>query len=231
MGRNILSRRRMGATGRACRTGGPPVASPVPERVRGFLHRENEPLACSRGIRIAGVHDDQPSSAIATPHGYVAAISELLPRVRGSPAYDRVFTGGRADRPAIEDVRIGWLPVENARSVGDVRQIELPDLVEASDHVATVAYAYRVGSVERHPAIDPSSMCRDGKSAVRLHQRVFRGVTRGIAGVDGDCTRRRQRSQYQNGERSVHGSTLLLFDRGVKLPGSRAAPTSSSPGR
>src|SRR5690348_4746718 len=26
------------ATGRACRTGGPPVATPVPERVRGFFY-------------------------------------------------------------------------------------------------------------------------------------------------------------------------------------------------
>src|SRR5690242_7277490 len=35
------------ATGRACRTGGPAVATPVPERVRGFLFR-------GRGIRITG---------------------------------------------------------------------------------------------------------------------------------------------------------------------------------
>src|SRR5258706_15755619 len=122
----------MGATGRACRTGGPPVASPVPERVRGFLH-PSEPLASSRRIWIAGVHDDEPSSAIAAPHCYIAATSELLPRVRVSPAYDREFAGGLADRPTVEPVRIGMVPIENAGGVGDVRQTEFPDLVEPPD--------------------------------------------------------------------------------------------------
>ena len=109
-GRNILSCSRMGATGRACRTGGPPVASPVPERVRGFFASDDEPLACNRRIWIAGIHDYQPSSAIAAPHCYIATTAELLPRVRSASAYDRVFASGRTDRPAL-NVRIGWLPV------------------------------------------------------------------------------------------------------------------------
>ena len=211
------------ATGRACRTGGPPVASPVPRKGYGVFLIQlqmkttrsglwtgrlgaagwgsgllSKTLHLPRGWRIGvtGVHDDKPASSFATPHRDVSPRSQLLTRVRTGPTHDPVSPGGRADRAATKDVSVGRLPVQGARGIGDTRQIELSNLIETSDHVVSIPYPNRVRCIKRHPAIYSSGVGSDGEIAVGLHQCSLSCVARGTSGVDDDAdTTRRHRAQ------------------------------------
>src|SRR5947208_17041210 len=83
-----------------------------------FQDRSADYLLCSwfgprrhLRLRISGVHDHEPSSAVAPPDRDVPAVTELLAGVGRPSAHDRVSAGGRTNIAAAKYAGVGRLPV------------------------------------------------------------------------------------------------------------------------